>query len=449
MAFLVDQGMRFDQFFATVPSCAPSRASIFRGQYPQNHGVLRGGEQEWGFGLFHELGRETSTIATWLQEAGYRTALFGKYLNNYPSGATPTYIPPGWDEWAGVTRAGYEEFDVVDEGVLVSYTKADQVYETDMLSARATDFVARTAQSASPFFLYLAPHAPHPRAVPAARHKGAFADVSPPRPPSFNEMRVDTPPWVQGLPEFDAEEIAKVDATYRARKETLLALDDLIAELVSALKQAGILGQTYVVLTSDNGYHLGEHRIPDGKGTAYEEATCVPLVIRGPGVPSTPTTALASHIDLAPTIATWADVEIPAFVDGRSLTPVIAGDPGVWRQAVLTQLHRDNPNKIDGPPAFHALRGNDFVYVEYNDGFRELYDLAADPWELDNLAPAADPDLVAKLSKGLAALSSCAGAECRVVEDAILPVESIGVIGGSVNGNDAEPVLDHITPGAY
>lgn len=422
-ALLVEQGMRFDQCFATVPSCAPSRASILRGQYPQNHGVLRGGEEQWGFGRFHELERETSTIATWLQDAGYRTALMGKYLNAYPSGAAPNYIPPGWDEWAGKTLGGYDAFELNEDGALVSFHDPVRHYETDVLAAKATEFVARTAPSRGPFFLYLAPRATHSPSKPAARHQGAFAAAPSPRPPSFNQATIDTPPWMQQLPALDAKATAKINATYRARKETLLALDELIAGLVLALERAEILDNTYIVLTSDNGYHLGEHRIPNGKGTAYDEAIRVPLVIRGPDVPSGHTAALTSVIDLAPTFAAWAGVEVPAFVDGRSLTPVLLGDSGAWRYSVLAQLHRDNPDKTDGPPAFQALRGDDFVYVEYDRGFRELYDLAVDPYQLDNLAATVAPDLLARLSARLAVIKACAGVECQMAENVLLPVE--------------------------
>jgi arylsulfatase A-like enzyme len=234
---------------------------------------------------------------------------------------------------------------------------------------------------------------------------------------------------VQRLPALDTDEIARIDATYRARKETLLALDDLIAGLVEALGQAGILDNTYLVFTSDNGYHLGEHHISAGKGTAYDEAIRVPLVIRGPAVAPGRTSALASVIDLAPTIATWADVEFPAFVDGRSLTPVFSGQTGDWRKTVFAQLHRDNPDN-DGPPAFRALRGDGFAYVEYSDGFRELYDLSTDPYELDNLATSVDPELITELSERLAVISRSAGAECRVAEDAPLPPELVAILGG-------------------
>jgi N-acetylglucosamine-6-sulfatase len=144
----------------------------------------------------------------------------------------------------------------------------------------------------------------------------------------------------------------------------------------------------------------------------------VPLVICGPDVPSGRTSALASVIDLAPTFAGWANAETPAFVDGRSLSPILHGDPAVWRHALLIQLYRDHPDIVEGPPAFKALRGDGIVYVEYDDGFRELYDVTVDPYELDNLAGTADPDVIQTLSERLAVLATCAGAECRVIEDA-------------------------------
>ena len=421
-SLLVEQGTHFEQFFASAPSCAPSRASLLRGQYPHNHGVLRGSEKRWGFGLFRKLGNETSNIATWLRDAGYRTALVGKYLNNYPSGAPPNYIPPGWDEWVGVTNGGYEDFELNENGTLVPYHERDQPYQTDILAAKATEFLARTAQTGDPFFLYVAPRAPHAPITPATRHEGDFATAPVPRPPSFNAAGMGKPAWLQEQPALDAKAMAKVDATYRARKETLLGLDELIAGLVSALEKAGILDKTYIVLISDNGYHLGEHRVVAAKGTAYEEVIRVPLVIRGPDVSPGRTTALASVIDLAPTIATWADVEVPAFVDGRSLAPVLTGELRTWRQAVLVQHYRDHPDKVEGPPGFQALRAADYVYVEYPDGPRELYDLSVDPYQLDNLAATIDPGLLQAFSARLAELQVCAAAECREAEDGSLPV---------------------------
>lgn len=417
-ALLCDEGLSFGQCIVTTPSCAPSRASILRGQYPQNHGVRRGGEQAWGFGRFHALGHESSTIATWLQDAGYRTALIGKYINNYPSGAAVNYLPPGWDEWGALTQGGYTDFELNENGSLVHYDRRDRHYSTDILSTKAADFVSSAAALDAPFFLYLAPHAPHGPTRGAARFEGAFANALAPRPPSFNEEDVtDKSSWVQTIASLDADSVADVDDVHRGRMETLLAFDELIGNLVRSLDEAGALANTYIILTSDNGYHLGEHRIVAGKGTIFEEAIRVPLIVRGPGVSPGQTQSLTSLIDLAPTIAAWTDTPIPDFVDGRPLT---LGHEATSRQAILVQLHRDNPEKNDGPPAFQALRGNGIVFAEYGDGERALFDLDADPYQLTNLAPETGTATLDMLSTRLAALSVCSGQSCRVAEDARL-----------------------------
>ena len=324
-ALLVEHGVTCDQCVTLTPGCAPARASILRGQYPHNHGVLRGsGRVRRIHALPAAMGNETLTVATWLRDAGYRTALIGKYLNEYPLGAEPTHIPPGWSEWAGATREGYHGFELNTNGTLVRYRKRFRVYQTDVLAELAADFIQRAAADGDPFFLYLAPRAPHSPAKPAARHEGDCAADAAPRPPSFAAGEVhDKPGWLRQAPALSEEQIASVDATYRLRQETMKSLDELMGDLVAQLEASGVLKSTYIIFTSDHGYHLGEHRIVDGKGTPYEEAIRIPLVLRGPGLARGRSSALASSIDLAPTIADWAGAEVPAFVDGRSLHPVL------------------------------------------------------------------------------------------------------------------------------
>lgn len=417
-ALLAASGTTFEQCLTPTPGCAPARASILRGQYPHNHGVQRGSGRRGGFGRFREMGNEESTLATWLHDAGYRTSLIGKYLNEYPIGAEPNHIPPGWDEWHAATKGGYIGFELNENGELVRYRKRDKDYQTDVLAARTADFLTRAAAEDEPFFLYLAPRAPHGPATPAARHEGMFADRAAPRPPSFNERDVgDKPRWLREAPPLDEEQIATIDSTYRARLETLQAMDELVATVVRTLEAAGALEDTFIVLTSDHGSHLGEHRIVGGKGTPYEEAIRVPLVIRGPGAPPGQTAALASLVDLAPTIAGWAGADVPAFADGRSLAPALQGAPASWREAVLVSHHHNRPDRSDGPSAFRAMRMNRSLYVEYAEGWRELYDLAADPHQVANQVREADPAMIETLSARLARLATCEGARCRSAED--------------------------------
>lgn len=425
-SLLVEQGATFNTFAATSPGCAPARASILRGQYPHNHGLLRGSGDVGGADVFQELGNEESNVATWLQEAGYRTALIGKYINGYGDTIEPTYIPPGWDFWAGITREGYSRFEINENGELLRYKSGEEEqHSTDVLGGLANAFIAETAPTGQPFFVHLSPRAPHGPAEPASRHLSAFAEATVPRGEAFNEADVaDKPIWVQSLPELTGAQETEIDAYYRARLQTLLAVDELVAALVEQLEAVGKLESTYILFTSDNGYGLGEHRVVQDKGSPYEEAILVPLVIRGPGIPAAGTIdALASQVDLAPTFAAWAEATTPDFVDGRSLLPLLSGEPAPadWRQVLLIEQFANNPSRTEKQPAFEALRLPHLIYVEYGSDERELYDLIADPQEIENLATTADPALIAALSERVARMETCAGDMCREVESEPLP----------------------------
>ena len=422
---LVEQGTSFSNCITPDALCAPARASLLRGQYPHNHQVWRGR----GFDGFYALGHETSTIATWLQDAGYRTGLIGKYLNAYPegglpAGATASHVPPGWDEWVGTTDDGYYRFDVNENGEAKAFRKHQNQYSTDYFASKAATFITQTQATGQPFFLYLAPLAPHGPAEPADRHAGTFAGTSAPRSPSFNEADVtDKPHVVRAKPEMGASEIAAVDERYRRGLETLQAVDEMVASLVDQLHAAGALEQTYIVLSSDNGYHHGEHRLALEKSSPYEESIRVPLVVRGPGVPAGQTIpALTSLVDLAPTFAAWGDAVVPDFVDGRSLASLLSNDPSAtsWRQSVLIDHDANgDPSKLD-PATFRALRTVDRLYAEYTTGERELYDLLTDPYQLENQIESADPTLIQTLSARLAAMATCTGETCRAIEAAPL-----------------------------
>ncbi|MGH3752017.1 MAG: sulfatase family protein [Pseudonocardiaceae bacterium] len=434
---LIDQGTSFNNFFASYPLCCPSRATVLRGQYAHNHGVLGNVPPRGGFRVFHERGHENSTVATWLQAAGYRTALMGKYLNLYPDGVEDSYVPPGWDEWQASTERGFNGFDYVlhANGMVTSYGQQPQDYLTDVLSRRANDFVRASARE--PFFLYLAPQAPHWPATPAPRHVSMFADATAPRPGSFNEPDVsDKPSWIRDLPPLTIEQQATVDAVYRKRLASLQAIDEMIASLIDTLTGTGQLANTYFVFNSDNGFTFGTHRAGVGKNTAYDEDIRVPLIVRGPSVPAGRTREqLTGNIDLAPTFAELAGVPAPDFIDGRSLVPLLREDPpstATWRQAYLIE-HESIPADRPKPPPWmreqqeptfnrpnvptlRGLRTSQYLYVEYTTGDRELYDLAADPAELTNLAPTADPRLLDTLTNQLHAMRECQAKTCRAAE---------------------------------
>jgi N-acetylglucosamine-6-sulfatase len=457
-SLLIDEGTTFDNAFVTNSLCCPSRASILRGQYTHNHEILSNDPPRGGFQKFRYVGHENSTMATWVKEQGYRTAFFGKYLNGYKE----TYIPPGWDEWYAVT-GNYLSHTFNENGHLVSY-EPESYYDTDVMSDKASDYITRTAGADPPFFtadrpflMWIGTKAPHQPASPAPRDENAYPDVSLPHPPSFDEKDVsDKPGWVSDNPPLSLEQKRYMEELYRKRLQSMLAVDDMIGDLIGALRASGELDNTYIVFTSDNGFHLGQHRLGAGKWTPYEEDIRVPLIVRGPGVPEGETLHhMVLNNDLAPTFADLAGAEPPSFVDGRSLkplltdhppplrdwrqrfviesvaersgvphppfitestvVPLLTGDPlpGNWRR---TSAASAQSSEEWGRPWLKALRTNNYLYVDYKTGEHELYDLRKDPHQLDNIYATAPPEITQRLETQLDALRQCSAEDCRTAE---------------------------------
>jgi arylsulfatase A-like enzyme len=424
---LVQQGLSISEFFVTNALCCPSRATLLRGQYTHSHQVYSNQASGGGFEKFFRMGHEASTLAIWLRASGYRTILLGKYLNEYPLDSDRRHVPPGWREWhSPVAGEPYRGFDyrLNENGRIVSYGDRSRDYLTDVLARKAEDLVTRE----TPFFLYLAPYAPHPPAIPAPRHDRLFPSARVPRTPSFNEVDVTDKPAPRSA--LSPSEIADVDELYRARLRSMQAVDEMISGLVHALASAGRLSNTYIFFTSDNGFHMGQHRLRPQKATPYEEDVRVPLIVRGPGVPAGEELEgyLTGNVDLAPTLAELAGVEVPHFVDGRSLVPLLHGDspaPRSWRRAFLLEQYSDEgaiaPTARGAHAIFAGVRTLRYKYVEYWTGVRELYDLDSDPYELENIASTAPAQLLAGLSSVVRDLSTCEGAACRAAEEMLPP----------------------------
>jgi arylsulfatase A-like enzyme len=342
---LVGEGMSFDSYVDTVSLCCPSRTSILRGQYAHNTGVMTNGAQNGGFVTAHRLGVENSTVATWLHDAGYRTALIGKYLNHYPAGMGPTYIPPGWDYWASPVEGNpYSEYNYTlnENGKNVFYGTSADDYGTDVYTHHAVEFLKDCSAHNTPFFLYLAFYAPHAPSTPAPRHVGMFTDAKVVRNKAFNEADVaGKPEYIRDLPLMTEQQIVATDRFYGKRLRSLQAVDEAIETVYNTLKVAHKLDDTYIVFASDNGFHLGEHRMLRGKQTAYETDIHLPLIVRGPGIAhGAHAGELVANIDLAPTFADIAKAHPADFVDGRSLLPILDGKGGPnlkWRHAFLVE----------------------------------------------------------------------------------------------------------------
>ncbi|MEX1100810.1 MAG: sulfatase [Actinomycetota bacterium] len=385
-------GVTFENAFVSNPLCCPSRVSILTGQTSATSGVWRNAPPGGGFESFDD----STTIATELQGAGYRTGLFGKYLQGYaPDG---TYVPPGWSAWAARDRAAYFDYTLNVDGVPTAFGSASQDYSTDVLAGMADGFI-RSTPSYQPLFLFFSPSAPHLPATPAPRHDGAFDGIAKYRPSSFDRIGTGSPPWAEALPPLAWRDRAKLDELRRDMLETLLALDEAVGTIVTALHDTGRLSETLLVFTSDNGYLWGEHR-REGKSVAYEESIRVPLVVRYD--PAATAGALddrfAMNIDLAPTAAAAAGVALPA-PDGKSLLPLLQNSegPGVRSRVVVEQI----PHSSFDVPPYCAIRTRRHSYIRYRNGATELFDLRRDPYQLRNLtADQAHRPLVRSLVRG-------------------------------------------------
>jgi len=439
---ITTQGTGFRHHYVNVSLCCPSRVSTLRGQFAHNSTIYGNTAPDGGFEGTYAKGLESSTVATWLQDAGYRTALFGKYLNGYPNTAPSlAYIPPGWTEWYspnGGTPYTQFNYKLNQNGLTVSYGSADSDYLTDVIAALATDFIRRSVEQhpEQPFFAYVAPYAPHLPATPAPRHIQALPGVKAPRTLSFNEADVsDKPTWLRDAPLLTEAQIATIDQQYRTRRQSLLSVDEMVKGIVDTLQATGQLANTYVFFSSDNGFHQGEHRLMSGKQTAFEEDLRIPLSVRGPGVPVGATVdAFTSNVDYASTLAELAGVSVPSWVDGRSIAPFLRGEtPSSWRQAVMVSRgeHGGTPREPDGlleppdpfdtlslsSPSFTGLRTADgLTYIAYVNGEHELYKNIQDPRQLANRWATAGAPLKTRLAAWLAALGRASGEALRQAE---------------------------------
>lgn len=374
---LVEEGMSLDRAFATDPLCCPSRSTILTGRYAHTTGVYANGGPDGGWEAFRPS--ESSTIATALHGAGYRTALIGKYLNGYGVGSEP-YVPPGWDEWLAFSNGngGYFDYTMYDgaRGNLAFGAEPGD-YSTDVIRRRAVSFIREVPESRR-LFLMVTPYAPHAGFRPAPRHEGDLASAPVRLGLAVNEADVSDKPL--HIRERTAEPAEVLRRRTRDQWETLLAVDQLVAEVLAALRDTGRDGDTLVIFTSDNGFSNREHRWVS-KLVPYEESIRIPMVVRHPGtVPAGVTSsALVSNVDLAPTIADFAGVTLP--MDGVSLRPLLTGSaPGVRDEVVLE--HKRWGNRV---PTYCGVRTRRFVFAHYVTGEEELYDLDRDPWELENV----------------------------------------------------------------
>jgi N-acetylglucosamine-6-sulfatase len=419
-------GTLFSNAFVTTALCCPSRASILTGLYAHNHHITQHIDPGTGYEQYHAEGYDQKDLPVWLRGAGYETGLVGNYMNKYD--AQSDGIPTGWTDWYGANTPT-ESWTLNENGSIRTYPQEPSAagYEPweDVLGDKALKFVADAHASGRPFFLWYGTHAPHSPELVAPQDEDTVGTWPEYDPPSLNERDVsDKPRWVGDQPFLIPTQQQALETKRQERLTSMLAVSRNLARLKVELRQTGELSDTYLILTSDNGYHLGQHRLSAGKMTAYEEDMRVPLAISGPGVARGSVRHMVLNTDLAPTIADLAQVSPGLTPDGRSFAPLLAeGRSGIAPDRFRRRFMEENwqgpiptptgPEPFPAPTNF-AVRGLTFMYDRYVTGETEYYDLSHDPYELESKHISGTyKDNLDRLWRRL---RDCQGAECRRAE---------------------------------
>lgn len=446
------RGMTFNRYYVSYPLCCPSRVSLLTGRYAHNTGVRGNVQPNGGYFGFSFRAAFKHNLAVWLQDAGYRTIHVGKFLNGY--GDAPyddgKTVPPGWSAWHTVLKADtdhyYYGYTLNDNGQLDGpfgdsgswetreYGVRDDIgcpfapanglpcyYQTDTLTNIA-DAELRGTPASRPFYLqldYTAPHGDFRRPAgpePAPREYDWFNGAPPPhrRDQGFDEGNVDDKPrFIREAPYLSLGEIHTYRVYWDKQLEALRGVDDGVKQIVDTLGSLHRLRNTYVIFTSDNGFFFGEHRLLGGKFLAYEPATHVPFLIRGPHIrPGSESGEIVGNVDVAPTVLQLAGAEADKSVDGRSLVPFLRdpelrtlrpylfesfvetvdvtdngaiAEPSDQAHAASASRRRAIASILAPPKDYEGIRLGPYKYIAWPDGEKELYDIEKDPYELNNL----------------------------------------------------------------
>jgi N-acetylglucosamine-6-sulfatase len=505
LALLAKRGVTFNRYYVSYPLCCPSRVTLMTGRYAHNTGVKGNVQPNGGYYGFSFRAAYDHNIATWLSGAGYRTIHIGKFLNGYGDEpySSGTEVPPGWDAWHTVLNADTDHYfygyllnngDRNSAGEMVSHVDGPYgdsgswetreygvrddpgcpsapanglpcYYETDVLTGLAAQELQATSPE-QPFYLqldYTAPHGDFRKPAgpePPPRYYGMFEGAPLPHDAAegLNEANVsDKPRFIREAPRLTPTELHTYRVYYDKQLESLRGVDDGVKAIIDTLGGLHRLRNTYIFFTSDNGFFFGEHRLLGGKFLAYEPATHLPLLVRGPGIkPGSSTGELAANIDIAPTILELAGVKPDKSVDGRSLQPFWrdtslrtrrpilfesfvatndveangaisstgegdGGPPGgdgstgkkPPRSAADASTARAHASLLAPPKDYEGIRLGPYKYIAWPDGEKELYDINRDPNELNNLARIPDYYPIRNfLHEQLRRLESCVGHEC-------------------------------------
>ncbi|KAG2448680.1 hypothetical protein HYH02_006037 [Chlamydomonas schloesseri] len=487
--YIGDQGLHLNNFIVTSSLCCPSRVSLLTGRLTHNHNVTSNQAPQGGWKKFQGLNLDKSWLPLKLKPLGYNTYFTGKFINLFdvPAGDTKN-CPKGWDMFDPLTDKtvyDYINYDFTPQCARTdSFTNA---YQTDTVTERAGNYIDDAVSKGKPFYLQVNPAACHtacPKGsedggacvppVPSPKYDGVWAGVQVPRLANF-----DVPlPNALGI----SGDVRGVDKHYQRRIESMMSVDDMIETLVTKLDNLGVLDNTYVIYMSDNGYHLGNHGLGKGKTLPYEEDIRVPFYMRGPGIPAGIVSPyMATTVDVTSTLVQLGggsplseDMDgVPLPLDrivpggaafagnrGRNAWPAFpTSNPGAeLRQMLPVEMWINSLAKDLDKKSYRSVR----ICTNYtltNDGrartcwkytiwcvwptttnFKELFDLGADPAEINNLMPSlasgANPNLarlVNRLDAMLQATGYCVGTSCRNPWARLHPGESVDSLEKAMN----------------
>uniref|UniRef100_A0A8C2PNX7 N-acetylglucosamine-6-sulfatase n=1 Tax=Cyprinus carpio TaxID=7962 RepID=A0A8C2PNX7_CYPCA len=414
--------------FVASPLCCPSRASILTGKYPHNHHVVNNTLEGNCSSTAWQKTQEPETFPAFLQKQGtYQTFFAGKYLNEE-------------------RNSKYYNYTLSVNGRAQRHGQNySEDYLTDVLANISIDFLENKSNR-RPFFMMVSTPAPHSPWTAAPQYESSFPNTEAPRDPNFNIHGKDKH-WLirQAKTPMTNSSVEFLDKAYRKRWRTLLSVDDLVEKVVRKLEVRGELSNTYVIFTSDNGYHTGQFSLPVDKRQLYEFDIRVPLLVRGPNIkPNQTSPLLIANVDLGPTILDIAGYNVnETQMDGMSFLPIMTskGNSSTWRSDILVEYEGEGSNTSDpaclllGPGVSECFpdcvcedsynntyacvrtvaQAANLQYCEFDDNevFVEVYNLTADPFQLTNIAKSIDQEVLEKMNHRLMMLQSCSGQSCR------------------------------------
>ncbi|KAF3936024.1 Arylsulfatase [Dactylella cylindrospora] len=454
---LLDKGTLFRNHFVTTALCCPSRVSLWTGRHSHNTNVTDVNPPYGGYPKFISQGFNDNFLPVWLQQGGYNTYYAGKLFNAH---ATYNYDKPH--------VKGFTESDFLLDPWTYNYLNpayqrnhdAPIIYRgqhtLDVLSNKAYAILDNALASGKPFFLGLAPVAPHSNIegdisdindldkikfsepIPLKRHENLFPDAKVPRTPHFNPDKPSGVSWIAKRPKLNKTVVDHNDFYYRQRLRALQGVDELVDGVFKRLEKYGpeVLENTYIFYTADNGFHVSQHRLNPGKECGFEDDIRVPFIVRGPGIAEGKISkSVTTHIDVAPTLFELAGIDQREDFDGIPIPLKPASQTKRRHEHVNVEYwgFAAEEGSLGGAlylnNTYKSLRiiGDTYnlYYSVWCNNEHQLYDLTTDPYQLRNIYPGyADYDesltilgqpltkVIDRLDTLLLVLKSCKGTVC-------------------------------------